>query len=164
MKVDVEITGLDGVLDMLKALPPEVVSRRGGPVKSALRKGAIVIQKAAKANLQARMGHQVDDEERAATGLLLANVIVSRGKAPASGKGERYVVRVKSRRYPGRQGKAETTTTKNAQRMEYGTSRQTAEPWIRPAVQAKGQEAIGAIERELLAGVDRVVKKLAKGR
>lgn len=159
MKVELRLTGMDGVLATLQSLPAEVVSKRGGPVKSALRKGALGILKAEQANLRAVMGHQVDGEQRASTGLLLKNLIASRGKAPTSGKGERYLVRVKRRNYV-RKGKI-VTTQQNAARLEYGTSKQPAEPFIRPAVQARGQEAIVTIERELLAGIDKVVKKLA---
>jgi hypothetical protein len=62
VKVEIQLTGLDGVLATLQSLPAEVVSKRGGPVKAALRKGALVILKAEKANLQAVMGHLVDGE------------------------------------------------------------------------------------------------------
>ena len=40
MKVDVKLTGVAGVLKTLSSLPAEVVSKRGGPVKAALAKGA----------------------------------------------------------------------------------------------------------------------------
>ena len=78
--VELKVTGLDGVLDMLKKLPPEIVSKRGGPVRAALRKGALVIQKQEKANLQAIISGTNDEGERLSTGLLMDNVIVSRGK------------------------------------------------------------------------------------
>jgi len=42
----VEIRGLEGVLDLLKSLPPELVSSRGGVVLSGLRKGGTVMRKA----------------------------------------------------------------------------------------------------------------------
>jgi len=51
MKVEVQLEGLQGVLETLKALPSELVSRNGGPVRSALRKGALVIFKQANSNL-----------------------------------------------------------------------------------------------------------------
>lgn len=45
--------GLDDILAKLKSLPPEIASKRGGGlVGKALRKGAVVIQKAAKANVR----------------------------------------------------------------------------------------------------------------
>jgi len=167
MKVEMRLSGVDGVLATLHSLPAEVVSKRGGPVKSALRKGAVVILKAEQANLRSIMGHQVNGERRESTGFLLKNLIVTRGRAPKTGKGERYIVRVKRKIYPDRSKAASTTTTLNAARLEYGTSDQDAEPFVRPAVQTKGREAISVIEAELLRGLDRIVSRLAaqnKGR
>lgn len=173
MKVDLKISGLDGVLDMLKALPPELVSKRGGPVKAALRKGALVVHKRALANLQAAVTNATDEGARFSTGLLAKNLVVTRGKAPADGKGERYLVRVRRKSYgradsvrkDGKMAKrtALVTTLKTAQLLEYGSSRQPAEPWLRPAFQATAQTAIATVEQELLRSLDRVVAKLKKG-
>jgi HK97 gp10 family phage protein len=157
MKIEMQLTGLNGVLETLKSLPAEVVSKRGGPVKSALRKGANVILKAEKANLRAVMGHEVDGEKRLTTGLLLKSLIATRGKPKF--KGEWYIVRVKKKKYQ-RKGK-DVSTVKVAQLLEYGSSKQPAEPFIRPAFTSKAAEAIRTIERELIAGVDKVVRKLA---
>lgn len=161
MKVEVTLTGLEGVLATLQSLPAEVVSKRGGPVKSALRKGALVIQAEEKARLRAAIAHVAPGGKAESIGLLEKNIIVSRGKAPVSGKGERYLVRVKGAIYPGRKGKP-VTTKQTARFLEYGTEKQPAEPFIRPAVQMKGGEAIATIERELVAGIDRIVRKLAR--
>lgn len=161
LSVELKLTGLDGVLETLKSLPPEIVSKRGGPVKAALRKGANVILKQEKANLRAVMGHQVDGEQIAATGLLLKNLVTTRGKPPSDGKGERYLVRVKRKTYP-RKGRGKAVTTlKTANILEYGSSKQPAEPFIRPAFNAKAAEAIRTVETELVKGIDKVVAKLA---
>lgn len=157
--VEFKLSGLDGVLGVLKALPPEIVSRRGGPVKFALRKAALVIQRQAKANLVAVTNNQAEGEEKTSTGLLAANLVVTRGKAPIGGNGERYLVRVRRKSYQ-RAGKS-TTTQLNGARLEYGTSDQPAEPWLRPAFAAKAEEAIRTAEAELLAQVDRVVRRLS---
>ncbi|MFV0673662.1 hypothetical protein ACLIWX_20855, partial [Variovorax sp. tm] len=45
--------GLDGLLDQMKKLPADIVSKRGGVVAPALRKGGVVIQKQAQANIRA---------------------------------------------------------------------------------------------------------------
>lgn len=158
--VQFKLTGIDGVLETLKSLPPEVVSKRGGPVKAALRKGALVILKAEKAALQLATNNATDEGQRYSTGLLLANLIASRGKAPASGKGERYLVRVRRKTYTRKGGKP-VTTHKTAQLLEYGSSQQPAEPWIRPAFNANARGAIATIETELVKALDRVVNKLA---
>lgn len=157
----VKLRGLDGVLGMLQSLPAEVVSKRGGPVKSALRKGAVVLHKQAKANLRAAIAHQSDEDDQRSTGLLLDNLVVTRGKPPADGKGERYLVRVRRKSYKRKSGEA-VTTLKTAQLLEYGSSQQPAEPWLRPAFNARAAEAITTVERELVKGIDRIVTKLAK--
>jgi hypothetical protein len=161
MRVDVNLQGMDGVLETLKSLPPEVVSKRGGPVKSALRKGALVIFKQAKANLERAVSNATEDGKRYSTGLLLQNLVVTRGKEPIGSKGERYLVRVRRKTYPRKGGKAFTTLA-SANLLEYGSSKQTAEPWLRPAFTSRAMESISTIERELLKGIDRVVKKLAQ--
>lgn len=161
--VEMKLTGLDGVLETLKQLPAEVVSKRGGPVLAALKKGAKVIQQQEKANLRAVIAATKDGAKAESTGLLEKNVVVTRGKAPSDGNGERVLVRVKRKSYPKKTGKA-VTTLKTAHLLEYGSSHQPAEPWIRPAFASKAEEAIRTVERELAAGVNRIVAKLAKGK
>jgi HK97 gp10 family phage protein len=156
MMVEIKLTGLDGVLDTLRSLPPAVVSKRGGPVRAALRKGAVVIYKQAYANLQAATANQ-SEESKQSTGLLLKNLVVTRGKAPYDGRGERYLVRVKRKGY----GRKDVSTLKTANLLEYGSSTQPAEPFIRPAFSAKASQAIQTVEQELIKSIDRIVKKLA---
>lgn len=159
--VTIEMRGLDGVLDTLRQLPPELVSRRGGLVRQALRKGAVVIHKQELANLQAVTASASDAARRESTGLLAKNVVVTRGKAPTGTKGERFLVRVRRKTYPGRTGKA-VTTLQVANLLEYGSSKQPAEPWIRPAFTSRAREALATVERTLLASIERTVRKLAK--
>lgn len=156
-----QLHGVDGILNTLRSLPAEVVSKNGGPVKTALRKGAMVILKQERVNLQAAISNQTASGRLESTGLLLKNLIASRGKAPTGGKGERYLVRVKKKTYLGQGGKP-TTTLQTAQLLEYGSSKQPAEPFIRPAFSAKAAEAITTIEVELRKAVDRVVQRLAQ--
>lgn len=159
MKIEVKLQGLEGVLDTLRGLPPEIVSKRGGPVRAALRKAALVIHRQELANLQAVTANTTSVDKRLSTGFLAQNVVVTRGKAPTGGKGERYLVRVRRKVYPGRQ-KVRTLAT--AQLLEYGSSKQPAEPWIRPAFESRKQEAMDTVQRELLAAIERTVKKLAR--
>lgn len=161
MKVEMKVSGLEGVLDTLRSLPPEIVSKNGGPVRSALRRGALVILREASLNLARATGDLDVDGNQYSTGLLLKNLRATRGKPPASGKGERYLVRVRRVAYP-RKGKEVVTTLKTAQILEYGSTKQPAEPWLRPAFYARAPEAIKTIEVELRKGVDRIVRRLAK--
>lgn len=180
MKVEVKMTGLEGVLDTLKSLPPEVVSKKGGPARAALRKGAMVIVKEAKKNFAAAVAQPGKSGVTESTGFTEKNIIAMR-KIPLGGvKGERYIVTVagkphpsgheytrKSRRKADSKRKVRSRKARQlmandvAFMMEYGTSNQAATPWLRPAFAAKASEAIYTVERELIKGIDRVVKKLA---
>lgn len=156
MKVEVKLSGADGIISLLKSLPAEVVSKRGGPVKLALAKGARLLRDEARKNAQAAIAQGGDES----TGLLVPNIISSRGKAPTSGKGERYLVRVKRKTYPNRKGET-VTTHKTAHLLEYGSSKQPATPWLRPAVQQKGAQVIDVIVTDLRSRLDKIVAKLA---
>jgi HK97 gp10 family phage protein len=159
VKITMELHGLQGVLDTLHQLPPEIVSARGGPVRAALRKAAMVILRQELANLQAATANATSAGKRLSTGFLAKNVVVTRGKPPIDQKGEKYLVRVRRKAYPGRK---DVSTLKTAQLLEYGSSKQPAEPWIRPAVESRGREALQTFQRELLASIDLIVNKLAR--
>ena len=161
MKTEMELHGIDGVLMMLQQMPPEIVSKRGGPVRAALRKAAVVIHKQELANLAAATANATTEERRTTSGLLSKNVVVTRGKEPTGTKGERYIVRVRRKAYPGRDG-SPTSTLQSAQLLEYGSSQQPAEPWIRPAFESKAREAIATAEVEIVKAVERAAKKYLK--
>lgn len=160
--VDFKLTGLDEALNMLRQLPPEVVSKRGGPVKSGLRKGALVLRNAERRHLERVLSNQ----PQYSTDFLEKHLVVKRGKPPTGSNGERYIVTVKRKIYLGRSGKSRggkaTTTLASAQLLEYGSEKQPAEPWIRPAFNEAKQTAVATIERETLAAIDRVVRKLLR--
>lgn len=161
MKTEMKLGGLDAALRMLEALPKEVVSRKGSPTKEALRRGALVILRQERANLQAALSNQTSRERQEDTGLLMSSLIVTGGKAKP-GLNATFLVRVKRKAYL-RKGKgALVTTLKTAALMETGSSHQAAEPWVRPAVAAKGGEALQVITSELVKGIDQVAKKLAR--
>lgn len=162
MKVEMKLHGLEGVLQTLKSLPPEIVSKRGGPARKALRKGALVILNAEKANLQRVTSNATASGKQESTGFLLKNMVVRLGRLPTGENGEMYVVRPSVKSYV-RKGQL-VTTSMTARFLEHGTSEQPAEPFARPAVESHGETAIRTIESELLREIDRVVAKLAKGR
>ena len=161
MRLEMKLTGMDGVLATLRSLPAEVVSKRGGPVKASLAKGARFLRDREREALRS-----VLDPEDESTGLLEENIIASRGKAPTSGKGERYLVRVKRKMYPGRKGE-QVSTLKSANLKEYGSSKQPAKSFIRRTVISHGEQTISIITTDLAARIQKVVSKLAaqnKGR
>ena len=116
---------------------------------------ANVIKKPAKQNLLTVT--RGDDT----TGLLAKNLVVTRGKPPKDGNGERYLVRVRRKSYL-RKG-AKVTTLKTAQLLEYGSSQQLAEPWLRPAFEQNAVKAIETTRDELLKAIDKIVNRLGKG-
>jgi len=185
MKVEMKLAGLEGVLSTLQQLPAEVVSKKGGPVKAALRKGALVILNEAKRNLAVAIAQPGKSGITESTGFTEKNVVMRR-KVPNGINGERYIITVTPKAHPTggtyrrksrrsgasnrkERGRKLNAITANAIAffLEYGTSKQAATPWLRPAFKTKAAESISTIERELVKGIDRIVKKLAaanKGR
>ena len=157
------VEGLQGVLDTLKQLPPELVSKNGGPVRTALRKAAVLIQKQAQANVQAIMDTpNAGGMPSESTGLLLKNIVAQRIKPPRGQRGERFMVRVRKKRYDGGADWKPRNTAQIGTLLEQGTETRQAMPWMRPAFESKKAEAVAVFERELPAAIDRIVKKLAK--
>ena len=154
MKVEMKLSGVDDVMRTLQSLPAEVVSKRGGPVKTALARGARYLRDRAKENLRATIAQSGDES----TGLLVQNVIASRGKPPIGSKGERYLVRVRQKTYA-RKGKEAVTTRKTAALKEYGSSHQPATPWLRPAVQQHGQRVIDLVSADVVRQIEKVIAK-----
>lgn len=160
MKVQVKVEGLTGVLDALKKLPPEVVSKNGGPVRKSLRAGAMVLVKQARTNFSAAVQQVGKTGITDSTGFTEKQIIAKRGKVKA--KGERQVVTVRGVPHPGGNIFRGRPIQANdiAFLMEAGTSKQPATPWLRPAFAAKAQEAISTIERELPREIAKVARKL----
>lgn len=157
MKVEMKISGIEGVIQTLKSLPPEIVSKRGGPVKLALAKGARKLRDQARINIK----QSIEQDGSRSTGFTEKSVISSRGKAPTGGNGERYLVRVKKGTFINADG-FPTSTLMTANLLEYGSRHQPATPWLRPAVQTSGAQVIDIVTKDLLQRIDKVVNKLGK--
>jgi hypothetical protein len=85
------IEGLDAVVRTLNSLPAELVSKRGGPVRTALQKAAKRIQQDEQANLQRIIDTpNVGEEASESSGLLRDNIVVKRGRLAGGEKGELY--------------------------------------------------------------------------
>jgi len=145
----------------LRELPPEVVSKRGGPVRSALAKAARMMQKATQANLQAIIDQPNEGEEVSkSTGLLKKNIVAKRGRLAGGEKGEMYSVRVQRKSYPDSRGRR-VTTPQVARLLEYGTEKRQAHPFIRPAFDANKAQAVKIFVDEINKKLAGIVKKLA---
>jgi HK97 gp10 family phage protein len=163
----VRIEGLESVLKTLRELPAEVVSKNGGPVRAALRRGAVIIQKQAMANVQEIVDTPNVDGRFVSTGLAKQSIRIKRVRPLNKQRGEAFIVSVRSQRYPnrtiqrkGRKG-ADLKTNDVLFMLEAGTERRRAMPWMRPAFEAKKGEALQVFATELPRAIDRAVKKLA---
>lgn len=159
----VTIEGLDDVLRRLRALGPEA-SKRGGPVRAAVRKGAVVIANEAKANVRRIVATPNIGGSDVSTGMLEKSIKPIRAKTPERYRGETYFVTV-----PKRARYAITPKTPTGigvatvgKMLEYGTSKRKPMQWARPAFHAKKQEAVTVMTDELVKGIARLERKLAK--
>lgn len=120
------IAGLDNCLNLLMQLPPEIVSKNGGVVRKALRKGSLVTLKQAKVNLQAIIDKDANNDS---TGALMKSLKTQRSRHPEKvGAGERFVV------HPAKAPKVNNMTPNEyGSLLERGDSRQAAQPWMTPA-------------------------------
>ncbi len=170
--MQLNVTGLDGVLETLKQLPAAVVSKRGGPVKFAMAKGARMLRDAIRA---------AAPEDK---GVLKKSISIGRKKLMPNGElGEAYWVgpSKKYHKYANTRFNRGSRTKRGKQRdaqvgkayvsdgpayygkfLEYGSKHQAAHPWLRPAAEANAQRIVDTVNTELLARVDRLVKAIAR--
>ena len=151
MRTTVTITGLDQLLVRLKALPAEVASKNGGPVRSAVRKAANVIRDEMRRNMAAEIAkpNEVPYQE---TGRLMKSIRSATGKM--RGKGESYKVGVMTSKYS-----SGLSTKRVGGYMEYGTVKYHSNAPLRTAWAAKKDEALTVMTVELEKGIARLERK-----
>jgi len=154
--VKVKVHGLSDLAAVLKALPPEVASKNGGPLKTALRAAAVVIQDDAKARAPVDVG------------VLRDAINVVRDPRP-SGVTERYVVKVTRARKVQRiirtaKGNIGSRGAFYWQFLEFGTKFITARPFMRPAFDSQAGNALDRFKAILAAGIKRAAAKVARGK
>ena len=171
MANQVKISGLRETVERLKALPRELAGKNGGPVRKALFQAAKVIQEEAQRRVPV------------GTGRLKANIVKLRDRNPRAAEGrpnELYHVGVRGGGAYGAKRRARARkkslamggTVKEANRaakaddkdawywwfVENGTSKMAAQPYLRPAFEAKKSEAV-RVFTEIL---DKDVKRLER--
>lgn len=156
----VKVEGLSETLKVLESLPRELVSSRGGPVRSALRRAALEMRGEVLSQLQRVIAIREAGEEERSTGLLQGNVVIQRG-GQRSVNGEQMVVRIRNKPYPNRTGKG-ATTAQVARLLEYGRKNQPAAPFLRPAFEIKKAAVVATFAKELNRRVDALVRKLER--
>jgi len=165
VKMELQLDGLDGVLDTLKRLPPELASRNGGLVRAALRRGAMVIVKQARINFKAAVALPGKTGITDTTGFTEKNIVAKRRRMIPGVSGERAVVTVNYVYHPNKHSYRGDFIRANdiAFIMESGSSKQAPTPWLVPAFKTKAAEAIRTTEDALVKAIDRVLRKIAKG-
>lgn len=154
------VKGLEGILETLKRLPPEIVSKRGGPVRVAARKATVVFQKEAQSNVRQIVEEpNADGRPSDSTGTLEKAIIVSRKKPSPGFRGERYHVRVKRGATNPNTG---VTANKYGGILEFGYEDMPAKSWLRKAFDAKKQESLDVFVGEIRKRVEAAVKKARK--
>lgn len=162
----VRLEGLKGVMQTLRQLPPELVARRGGVIKTAIRKAALLIQEEAKNNVRRIVAEPNENGEPSRSTGALEQAISSRRIKPAGGAfGEAYIVYVAKlkKKFVESKGLHEHLPPSWYQWfLELGTERSRPHPFMRPAYDSKKGEALDLIVSEINAGIDKAIKKLKK--
>ena len=161
----VRIEGLDTLLDRLRRLGPEA-AKRGGPVRRAVRKGAVIIANQAKSNVRQIVATPNVSGQDESTGTLEKSIRPVRGKPNRNGlKGETFFVMIPKRaRYP-----ISTRTPTGmpvamvGRMLEYGTAKRRPHPWMGPAFHSKKGEAVKVMTDDLLKGIEALEKKMGMG-
>ena len=156
IQMQMQVKGLNGTRELLRAIPKRIALHRNGPVRGALKVGAYFLRDKAKANL--RRSIEIRGEE--STGFTESVVVVSPAKNSASREGVRYLVRVKKASFVNANGER-TQAQMTANLLEYGSAHQPATPWLRPALYQHGGETVNIITAELNARLAEMVEALA---
>ena len=142
------MAGLREVRQTLLSLGAEIASKNGGPVRSALQKGSKRVR-----DISRGIAAQGSD-----TGRLAQAIVSQRDKNPeAYGLTESYVIRVKNGN-----SRDDKRGAFYWRFVEFGTVKQSAQPFLRPAFELGKQGFLDAFTEDLTKAIARAVKKAAK--
>lgn len=155
--VKFEVRGLRELGEALKALPAEVASKNGGPLRGALMKGAMVVVGVAKANARNLPVSDVDErDEYIRTGRLERSIRAKRDRNPKDVT-ERVVV--KPRGGQSRGGKPRDDVAPYWDEVEFGTAKMPARPFMRPAAAQSYRRVVEVFKDSLGKGIERAARK-----
>lgn len=159
---EVRVEGLRELEAKLKAIAAEFGGKKAiNPVRNALRKAGRIVQKSAQQKVRVK------------TGAVKENIIVTNvRKSPPGEIGVNVTVRAKAKAYkdtPANRRKGAVGGSYQAygplyyaRFLEFGTSRQPAYPFMRPAFEENKNTLPGIIRDELAVQIERAVAKLRK--
>lgn len=152
------VHGLSELLKTMSELPPNIVSKGGGPVRASLRKAGVLIQKQYVQNIQAIITEPNKDGSKPEVSRTWEkSVIVSRGK-PSGFKGEVFRVRLKK----GARAPNGARVNTYAAVQEYGDENHRALAPFRRAFDSKKDAALSTFMSEMQKRVAAAVKKAGR--
>ena len=150
------VIGAKEIEDLLKRLPERVAKN---VTVGGLRAGAAIIARQARRNVRASPSIDTQRLVRSITSRTIKRP--KRGQAVvAVGVSRRLTMEVRK----GRKKPMRVRPSKYAHLVEFGTEHSPAEPFLRPALDEKGEEAIAKIGQVMGKGIAREARKLARGK
>ena len=145
--VEFKVYGLKELHDSLMKLPRELVAKNGGPVKTALMAGTLLIQRTAETTVP-----DLDTVEN--TGRLARSIRRRRGKTDDT---HREIVQVYVRKGKNRD---DPSGAWYAPMVEFGHPGYPATGWFRRAAEANREKSIVAFRTSLAGAIARIAKKI----
>lgn len=139
-----QVLGLDELDRALKALPREIAGKNGGPLRVGLRAAARLVRDEARARAP-------ED-----TGRLKGAIVMQLDRNPGN-VSERIVVRPRRGR-----SRADTRGAWYWHFLEFGTVKQPAQPYLRPAFDARKFAMIETFKIRMAASIRAAVRRVAK--
>jgi HK97 gp10 family phage protein len=159
----VKITGLDQTIKNLRALPRAISGKNGGPLRGALFAAGRVLKQETIQNAPVGVGTP-------SPGNLRDNIFLSRDRSPQKvGAAEHYVLSVRT----GRKGLRRLRIGKGTRSLtggdawywfwvEFGTSKQPPQSFMRNAFEAKKMAALDEFKRQMIRGVSLAAARVRK--
>lgn len=145
-----EIKGLKEMNHLLRALPSELASRGGGPLRLSLSEGVRVVRDHVEATVPVDKGN------------LKRSTYMYRDRDPKSrGMTERYTVGFR-RGSRNRQGDPRENEAPHGRFVEFGTSKTPAQPRLREGFEDKWREAVRVIASRLRWRLDTLFARLRR--
>lgn len=144
----VRIEGLSQLGEAMRELSADVQNR---VARQATGAGAQLVKKGVQARLRANP--TVD------TGLLLANIIAKKVPKSQTKLTSEHVVTIRKRDYPKQRGKSRRNTRQVGIYAEFGTVKETKEPFLQPGFESTKERAAQAIADKLKARIEAVRPK-----
>lgn len=151
----VEVQGLKELADALRALPTEISGKSGGPLAKGLRSAGNVIRDEAKRKAPVLS----EPSKYRKPGTVRDAIKTRRDRIQAPGATETFEVYVQKAK-GGKRGTFSPDDPYYWPFVEFGTKKMAARPFLRPAFEAKKDEALRTFETTLAKAIDKANQKV----